>query len=207
MSRIGKQPILIPDGVTAHIDQKAGGETTISITGDKGSLTTVSPRLINCSLSEHPNDVVLTVSTNPSLSHTKTVSCRREAYIAKQLHGSFRTSLQNMVTGVSKGFSKTLYLRGTGFKASSSTEPTNLGSKTEITLLVGYSHPVKITVPENLTVTLENPTTLLINGIEKEVVGQFAAKIRSVRPPEPYKGKGITYEGEFIKRKAVKANK
>jgi large subunit ribosomal protein L6 len=210
MSRIGKQPIIIPTGVEVHIE-----EQEVSITSGKNSLTARLPRFISCQLDDAELKLELSLD---STSSTATVRSRREAYIARQLHGSYRTMLQNMITGVFLGFRKKMYLRGTGFKASLSTESeltSSDGSKQRIVLttsnklilLAGYSHPVEMIIPENLTITVENPTTIIIGGIEKEAVGQFAAKIRSIRPPEPYKGKGIMYEGESIKRKAVKANK
>jgi large subunit ribosomal protein L6 len=114
----------------------------------------------------------------------------------KALHGLTRTLVQNMVDGVSKGFSKTLEIQGVGYKAEAKPYGVNL--------IVGFSHPVKYEAPKGIKISVENNTTVKIEGADKEVVGQVAAELRSVRPPEPYKGKGIRYQGEQVRRKAGK---
>ena len=117
----------------------------------------------------------------------------------RRLYLSSRTLVANMVTGVSVGFEKRLQITGVGYRA-------QLDGK-DLVLNLGYSHPVKMVTPEGLSVKVENPTSVVVSGIQKDVVGEFAAKIRSVRPPEPYKGKGVAYEGEIIRRKTGKTGK
>lgn len=122
-----------------------------------------------------------------------------ETRLAQALYGLSRTLVANMVTGVSDGFSKKLQISGVGYRA-------QLEGK-DLILNMGYSHPVKMVPPPGISVTLEGQTTIIVSGIALDTVGEFAAKIRSVRPPEPYKGKGIAYDGEFIRRKAGKTGK
>ena len=180
MSRIGKQFITIPEKVKVKIDGQK-----IFVDGPKGSLSRILPSLVCCSLDEENNKLFLEKSQDTKLSTA--------------LYGLSRTLVANMVTGVSLGFQKRLQITGVGYRA-------QLDGK-DLVLNMGYSHPVKMVTPSTILVKVENPTTVLISGIEKDIVGEFAAKIRSVRPPEPYKGKGIAYEGEIIRRKAGKTGK
>ena len=175
MSRIGRAPITVPSGVEIKI---AGN--SIAVKGPKGEL----------SLNVHPNmqvaleDGVLTVNrpddTGPN----------------RSLHGLTRSLLSNMVTGVTTGFERRLEIQGVGYRAS------KRGNDLEI--LVGYSHPVVVSPPENIEFDVPVPTQIVVKGIDKQRVGQIAAEIRSIRKPEPYKGKGIRYEGEVVRRKVGK---
>lgn len=176
MSRIGNKAITIPAGVTVEI--KAGNEVTVN--GPKGTLT----RTFNPILGIEVNEGILTVSRPNEEKHTK------------QLHGTTRALLANMVEGVSTGFTKELELVGIGFRVT-------LKGKT-LTLKVGYSHLVEFEVEEGLTVECPNETSIKISGIDKQRVGEFAANVRAVRRPEPYKGKGIRYKGENVRRKEGK---
>lgn len=176
MSRIGNKAITIPAGVT--VDIKAGNEVTVS--GPKGALT----RTFNPILGIEINEGILTVSRPNEEKHTK------------QLHGTTRALLANMVEGVSAGFTKELELVGIGFRAT-------LKGKT-LTLKIGYSHLVEFEIEEGLTVECPNETSIKISGIDKQRVGEFAANVRAVRKPEPYKGKGIRYKGENVRRKEGK---
>ena len=178
MSRIGKMPIAIPAGVEVTIDG-----ATVTVKGPKGQLTRTFADMLTISL----NDGVLTVE-RPDDS--------REA---KSLHGLTRTLLHNMVEGVSTGFSKKLQLVGVGYRAAKK------GNDLEMQL--GFSHPVLIECPENISFECPSQTEIIVSGISKEQVGQVAANIRKWRKPEPYKGKGIRYEGENVRRKAGKAGK
>ena len=178
MSRIGKMPIAIPAGVEVTIDG-----ATVTVKGPKGQLTRSFADMLTISL----NDGVLTVE-RPDDS--------REA---KSLHGLTRTLLHNMVEGVSTGFSKKLQLVGVGYRAAKK------GNDLEMQL--GFSHPVLIECPENISFECPSQTEIIVSGINKEQVGQVAANIRKWRKPEPYKGKGIRYEGENVRRKAGKAGK
>ena len=178
MSRIGKMPIAVPAGVEVTIDG-----ATVTVKGPKGQLTRTFADMLTISL----NDDVLTVE-RPDDS--------REA---KSLHGLTRTLLHNMVEGVSTGFSKKLQLVGVGYRAAKK------GNDLEMQL--GFSHPVLIECPENISFECPSQTEIIVSGISKEQVGQVAANIRKWRKPEPYKGKGIRYEGENVRRKAGKAGK
>jgi large subunit ribosomal protein L6 len=175
MSRIGKKPVTVPQGVT--LDLK-GSE--VAVKGPKGELR----RQLHPEMQLALADGVFTV-TRPS-----------EEQKHKALHGLTRTLVQNMVDGVSKGFVKTLEIQGVGYKAEAKPYGVNL--------VVGYSHPVKYEAPKGIKITVENNTTVKIEGADKEKVGQVAAELRAVRPPEPYKGKGVRYQGEQIRRKAGK---
>lgn len=179
MSRIGKMPIEVPKGV--QVDIKG---TAVSVKGPKGTL----------SQSFHPemtfalDDGVLTIARG------------NESSEQKALHGLTRALLNNMVVGVSTGFSKILDIEGVGYRA-------EMKGKT-LVLNVGYSHPIEFEPPADVSYAVENRSkTIIINGIDKQVVGELAAKIRKTRPPEPYKGKGIRYRGEYVRRKAGKAGK
>jgi large subunit ribosomal protein L6 len=175
MSRIGKKPITLPKGVGIELT-----DHTVAVKGPRGELTRTLPR-----------DMILALDGD-----TFTVSRPSEEKRHKQLHGLTRTLVANMVEGVSKGFSKTLELQGVGYKAEAKPYGVNL--------IVGYSHPVKYEAPKGVKITVENNTIVKIEGADKEAVGQVAAELRSVRPPEPYKGKGIRYQGEQVRRKAGK---
>lgn len=178
MSRIGKMPIAVPAGVEVTIDG-----ATVTVKGPKGELTRSFAEMLTISL----NDGVLTVE-RPDDS--------REA---KSLHGLTRTLLHNMVEGVSTGFSKKLQLVGVGYRAAKK------GNDLEMQL--GFSHPVLIECPKNISFECPSQTEIIVSGISKEQVGQVTANIRKWRKPEPYKGKGIRYEGENVRRKAGKAGK
>jgi large subunit ribosomal protein L6 len=178
MSRIGNQPVDLPDGVDVEIDGNA-----VTVKGSKGELE----RLFHDRIGFDLDDGVVTV-TRPDDS--------RES---RALHGLSRALLNNMVVGVSNGFSKELEIHGVGYRASLKGE--------SVELLVGFSHPVEVKAPEGITFEVPEPTKIIVSGIDKEQVGQVAANIRKVRPPEPYKGKGIRYVGEYVRRKAGKAGK
>jgi large subunit ribosomal protein L6 len=180
MSRIGKQYISIPDKVTVKFEGQK-----VFVDGPKGKLTRILPSFICCSIDEVEKKIFLEKAENNEL--------------AQALYGLSRTLLSNMVTGVSTGWKKKLKIAGVGYRA-------QLDGR-DLVLSMGYSHPVKMITPPTISVTVESPTTITITGMEKESVGEFAAKIRSVRPPEPYKGKGIAYENEVIRRKAGKTGK
>ena len=180
MSRIGKKAITLPGKVSVKLDGQK-----ISVDGPKGSLSRILPSLVCCTFSEDEKALLI----------DKT----QETKLSQALYGLSRTLVSNMVTGVSTGFEKKLQITGVGYRA-------QLDGK-DLVLNMGYSHPVKMVTPQELSVKVENPTTVIVSGMEKDLVGEFAAKIRSVRPPEPYKGKGIAYEGEIIRRKAGKTGK
>jgi large subunit ribosomal protein L6 len=175
MSRIGRRPIEVPAGVTVTVDP---GRVTVH--GPKGELRQVVPQRIAIS----QQDGVITV-TRPT-----------ERGEDRALHGLTRTLVANMVEGVTKGFEKRLELQGVGYRAALA------GSNLE--LQVGYSHPVRIVPRHGVEFEVPVPTQIVVRGIDKQMVGQTAAEIRKVRPPEPYKGKGIRYEGEFVRRKVGK---
>jgi large subunit ribosomal protein L6 len=178
MSRIGKLPVPVPSGVNVTID---GQQVTVQ--GPKGTLshTVVEP---------------ITVAQEDG---TITVSRPDDERESKSLHGLSRTLIANMVTGVTSGYSKTLEIVGTGYRV------TAKGSDLEFAL--GYSHPVPVPAPDGITFRVETPTRFTVEGIDKQKVGEVAAKIRKLRKPDPYKGKGVRYQGEVIRRKAGKAGK
>ena len=177
MSRIGKKPVIIPAGVT--VDIAAGNNVTVK--GPKGSLT----------YAFHP-DMILKVEGN-----TVIVDRPDEEHLHKSLHGLTRTLLNNMVEGVEKGYSKTLEVNGTGYRAEK--------KGNQLVMRLGYSHEVFVDEIPGITIEVPGPNQIIIHGIDKQVVGQFAAEVRGKRPPEPYKGKGIKYSTEVIRRKAGKA--
>jgi large subunit ribosomal protein L6 len=177
MSRIGKAPIVLPKGVT--VDIKEGN--LISVKGPKGELTRTVPAAMQVALD---NGQVVVTRPDDEENH-------------KALHGLTRTLIANMVEGVTKGFSKQLELVGVGYKA----EKRPYG----LQLSLGYSHAIEYKAPKGFTLSAPQPTQINVEGANKEVVGQVAAEIRSLRPPEPYKGKGVKYVGEQIRRKAGKA--
>lgn len=175
MSRIGKQPVAIPSGV----EVKIAGEA-INVKGPKGSISTPVEATLNYEIAD--GNVVITR--------------KDESRVARAQHGLRRTLVANCIEGVSKGFSKTLEVNGVGYKVAVK------GKNVE--LAVGFSHPVVMPLPEGLEAKAEG-NKLTINGIDKQLVGEFAATVRRVRPPEPYKGKGIKYDNEQIRRKAGKS--
>jgi large subunit ribosomal protein L6 len=178
MSRIGRLPITVPSGVDVTIDGR-----NVTVTGPKGSLS----RSLHPDMTVSPEDGTIVV-TRPTEQKTH-----------KQLHGLTRTLVNNMVIGVTAGYRKGLEITGVGYRAALT------GRK--LTLNLGYSHQIEIDPPDGITFELENPTRLAVVGIDKELVGQIAAKVRATRKPEPYKGKGVRYAGEYIRRKAGKAGK
>ena len=178
MSRIGKQPITVPAGVEVTIDGN-----TVTAKGPKGELTRSFPSLMTIT---REGDEIVVARPDDS----------REA---KSFHGLTRTLISNMVEGVSTGFSKKLQLVGVGYRAALK------GSDLEMQL--GFSHPVLMECPENITFEVPSQTEIVVSGISKEQVGQVAANVRAWRKPEPYKGKGIRYEGEHVRRKVGKAGK
>ena len=175
MSRIGRKPVTVPKGVTVQLQGH-----DVAVKGPRGELRR---RL-------HP-DMQIALDKDQF-----TVTRPSEEKRHKALHGLTRTLVQNMVEGVSKGFSKSLEIQGVGYKAEAKPYGVNL--------IVGYSHPVKYEAPKGIKITVDNNTMVKIEGADKELVGQVAAELRSVRPPEPYKGKGIRYVGEQVRRKAGK---
>jgi large subunit ribosomal protein L6 len=175
MSRIGNAPIAIPDGVTVTIEP-----ARVAVAGPLGSLQQQVPQRMK--IEQRDGEVVVTRPT--------------ERGEDRALHGLTRTLIANMVEGVTNGFEKRLEIQGVGYRAAMS------GSNLE--LQVGYSHPVRIVPREGISFEVPVPTQVIVRGIDKQVVGQTAAEIRKVRPPEPYKGKGIRYEGEFVRRKVGK---
>jgi len=178
MSRIGRLPIPVPSGVDVTIDGRQ-----VTVKGPKGTL----------SRALHPD---MTISREDG---TLIVTRPTEQKTHKQLHGLTRTLVNNMVVGVTDGYRKGLEITGVGYRAALS------GKKLQLNL--GYSHQIEIDPPEGITFEVENPTRLAVVGIDKELVGQIAAKVRATRKPEPYKGKGVRYAGEYIRRKAGKAGK
>ena len=178
MSRIGKQPIPVPSGVEIKIDG-----STVSVKGPKGELTQTFTDVLTIEL-EDGNILV----KRPDESRT-----------ARSLHGLTRTLIANMVTGVSAGFSKNLEIVGVGYRASM--------KGNDIELLLGFSHPVLVVAEPGITFEVPQPTKITVIGIDKQRVGQVAADIRKWRKPEPYKGKGVRYEGEKVRRKLGKAAK
>ena len=179
MSRIGRKVITIPAGVTVTVNE----ENLVTVKGPKGTLTA----------NIHNN---MTVSVEGA---TVAVSRSDDERENRALHGLSRTLIANMVEGVTKGYSKTLEMVGVGYKAAKS-------GKT-LTLNLGHSHPILFEEKDGITFDVPNSTTIVVNGIDKQLVGQIAAQIREKRPPEPYLGKGVKYVGEHIRRKAGKTGK
>ncbi|WP_062463041.1 50S ribosomal protein L6 [Demequina soli] len=178
MSRIGKIPVPVPAGVDVTID---GADLTVK--GPKGTLTHVVPSPITVEKGEEGLQV-----QRPN-----------DERVSKSLHGLTRTLIANMVTGVTSGYEKKLEIVGTGYRVALK------GSDLEFAL--GFSHPVVVTPPEGITFTVEGPTKFTVAGISKQQVGEVAANIRKIRKPEPYKGKGVRYAGEQVRRKAGKTGK
>jgi len=178
MSRIGKRPITIPAKVEVTIEGPF-----VQVKGPKGDLSRTLPALVT--LSQEGAEIKV-VRENDSRK-------------ARERHGLCRTLVDNMILGVSQGFEKKLEIQGVGYRAMAQ------GSK--LTLNVGYSKPVEMEMPQGISVAVNNNTEVVVSGIDKELVGNIAAKIRAVRPPEVYKGKGIRYQGEFVRRKVGKSGK
>ena len=176
MSRIGRKPIPVVKGV--KIEKKDG---IVKVTGPKGELKGNIPKTISIEMTD--TEILVKRSSDEKSQ--------------RALHGTWRALLQNMITGVSEGFHKKLEIVGVGYKAEAK------GKK--IQLALGYSHPILFEPPQGIKIEVPIPTNILISGVDKQLVGQVAAKLRSFRPPEPYKGKGVKYEGEYIRRKAGKA--
>jgi large subunit ribosomal protein L6 len=179
MSRIGRLPIQIPSGVDVTLE---GNRVTVK--GPKGTLS----RDLHPAMSVSREDGTIVV-TRPT-----------EQKVHKQLHGLTRTLVNNMVVGVTDGYKKQLEIVGVGYRAEAQ-------GPNALRLNLGFSHPVNVTAPEGITFEVPVPTQVVVSGIDKEVVGQVAANIRSIRKPEPYKGKGVRYAGERVLRKAGKAGK
>ena len=178
MSRIGRLPVAVPSSVEVTIDGRR-----LTVKGPKGTLTRdLHPDM---TVSREDGNLVITRPT--------------EQKTHKQLHGLTRTLVNNMVVGVTDGYRKGLEITGVGYRA------TKVGEKLQLNL--GYSHPIEIDPPAGISFEVENPTHLAVLGIDKELVGQVAARVRATRKPEPYKGKGVRYSGEVIRRKAGKAGK
>ncbi len=176
MSRIGKRPITIPNKVTVAIDGQK-----VTVKGPKGELSRVLPA--EAIVAQEGETIVVTR--------------RDESRPARERHGLCRTLIANMVDGVSQGFQRRLEIQGVGYRAQVQGKNLNMN--------MGFSHPVVIEPPDGIQFTVENNVNVLVSGIDKEVVGNTAAKIRAVRPPEPYKGKGIRYAGEAVRRKVGKS--
>jgi large subunit ribosomal protein L6 len=175
MSRIGKKPVALPQGVTARIEG-----ARITVKGPKGELSRLLPADMTVGLD---GDTVVVTRPSDETRH-------------KALHGLTRTLVANMVEGVTQGFVKALEIQGVGYKA----EPKPFG----VQRVVGFSHPVPYHAPQGIKITVTNNVQIKVEGMDKELVGQVAAELRNVRPPEPYKGKGIRYAGEQVRRKAGK---
>ena len=177
MSRIGKMPIAVPSGVEVTLEGQQ-----VSVKGPKGTLS---------------HRVAEPISVERAESGELSVSRPDDERESKSLHGLTRTLVSNMVTGVTAGYEKKLEIVGVGYRVISK-------GPTELEFALGFSHPVKVNAPEGITFTVEAPTRFTVQGIDKQQVGEVAANIRKLRKPEPYKGKGVRYEGEYIARKEGK---
>jgi large subunit ribosomal protein L6 len=175
MSRIGKKPVAVPSGVTANVEGQ-----NVKVKGPKGALSFLVPDEVSVKLEDGK------VQVDP----------RNETKRARSMWGTSRTMVANLVTGVTKGFERKLEITGVGYRAA-------VQGKT-LNLQLGFSHDVPYPIPAGITITTEKPTMISVSGIDKQLVGQVAAEIRSWRPPEPYKGKGVRYEGEYVRRKEGK---
>lgn len=177
MSRIGKKPLPLPSGVQVEI-----GTDSLRIRGPKGELRVPLPAGIQC---QQQQGVLIFTRTS-------------EEKKVKAAHGLARALAAAAIQGVTQGYTRTLQIEGIGYRA-------ELRGQNRLLLFVGYSHPVLFIPPEGITLSVPAPTTIQVSGIDKQLVGEIAARIRAIRPPEPYKGKGIRYDGEYIRRKAGKA--
>jgi large subunit ribosomal protein L6 len=178
MSRIGRQPIPVPAGVTAKVDG-----SVVTVTGPKGTLNlTVAAPIV---VAEEEGALIVTRPDDERAS--------------RSLHGLTRTLVANMVTGVTEGFEKGLEIVGTGYRVAA--------KGTDLEFQLGFSHPVQVKAPEGISFQVDSPVKFKVMGIDKQQVGEVAANIRKIRKPEPYKGKGVRYEGEVVRRKAGKAGK
>lgn len=175
MSRIGKKPVTIPSGVSVTI-----GASEVTVKGPKGTLKLPVPP--SCKVTQEDNEIIVTRNS--------------EEKFVRASHGTTRAHLNNMVTGVTNGFSKDLEIVGVGYKAEAKGQT--------LTLTIGFSHLVTYPAPEGITIETPEPTKIRVSGIDRQKVGQVASEIRAVRPPEPYKGKGIRYAGEYVQRKVGK---
>ena len=180
MSRIGRLPITVPAGVTVTVSE----DNLVTVKGPKGTLT----QQVSAELTVKQEGNVLTVARPDDKKQNRA------------FHGLYRTLINNMVVGVTEGFAKTLELVGTGYRAAAE------GGK-KLTINIGFSHPVIFDAPENITFETPNANTIVVKGIDKQIVGNLAADIRAVRKPEPYHGKGIKYVNEHIRRKEGKTGK
>ena len=178
MSRIGKMPITIPSGVDVQISG-----ATVSVKGSKGTLT----------MEVHP---AMTVAVEDG---TVVVSRPSDESQHRALHGLTRSLIANMVEGVTNGYAKTLEIQGVGYRAALKGQ--------DLEIAVGYSHPVTVKAPQGIAFEVPQPTRIVVSGNDKQAVGQIAANIRAIRKPDPYKGKGIRYAGEYVRKKAGKAGK
>ncbi len=179
MSRIGKLPIAVPSGVDVAVDERL-----VTVKGPKGTLS-------------HQVAAPITVEKSDGVLEVKRPDDER---ISRSLHGLTRTLIANMVTGVTEGYEKKLEIVGVGYRVLSK-------GPTQLEFQLGYSHSITFNAPEGITFTVEGPTKLGVQGIDKQLVGETAANIRKLRKPEPYKGKGVRYAGEHIRRKVGKAGK
>jgi len=179
MSRIGRSPIPVPAGVTVEVNDRH-----VKVTGPKGTLEREMPRDITL---RQDDGVLLVERPDDQRQH-------------RALHGLTRSLVNNMVVGVTDGFQRDLEIVGVGYRAAATTA-------TKLDLALGFSHPVSVDAPQGITFETPAPTRITVRGIDKEIVGQVAANIRSIRKPEPYKGKGVRYAGEVVRRKAGKAAK
>ena len=180
MSRIGKLPIPVPSGVEVTLDEKV-----VTVKGPKGTLS---------------HTVAAPITVDRTEEGTIAVSRPNDERESRSLHGLTRTLIANMVTGVTEGYEKRLEIVGVGYRVLSK-------GPTQLEFQLGYSHPIVFDAPEGITFTVDGPTRLGVQGIDKQLVGEVAAKIRKLRKPEPYKGKGVRYSGEHIRRKVGKAGK
>ena len=179
MSRIGKLPVKIPAGVDVKVE-----DNVVTVKGPKGTLSQSVNQNIGISLE------------NGELK----VSRPNDEKENRAMHGLYRALIHNMVTGVTTGFTKSLELVGVGYRAQAD-------NPSQLTINIGFSHPVVVKAPENVTFATPNPNKITVSGIDKQVVGEIAAEIRAIRKPEPYHGKGIRYEGEFVRHKEGKSGK
>jgi large subunit ribosomal protein L6 len=178
MSRIGKKPVVVPSGVSAKVEGQL-----VAVKGSKGELSFTAPEEVSLAFAD--NQIA--------------VSPRNETKRARAMWGMTRSMVNNLVVGVSKGFERKLEITGVGYKAAVA------GKNLQLSL--GYSHDVTFPIPEGIAIATPKPTEVMISGIDKRKVGQIASEIRALRPPEPYKGKGVKYAGEFIFRKEGKSTK